>query len=197
MKTVIITGGIGSGKSSVCKYLASKGVPVYDCDARAKELYDQSPIILKSLEKTLGRDLRGADGKLDRKLLASIIFNDDKALEMVDSIVHPAVIEDFNRWKETFADAPFVVMESALAFGNKRILSLGDKVLLVTAPLATRLQRAMDRDNAAESAVMSRINAQDRKYFGIDNKADAEIVNDGKLDELYHKVDLVFARLWN
>jgi dephospho-CoA kinase len=197
MKTVIITGGIGSGKSSVCKYLASKGVPVYDCDARAKELYDQSPIILKSLEKTLGRDLRGADGKLDRKLLASIIFNDDKALEMVDSIVHPAVIEDFNRWKETFADAPFVVMESALAFGNKRILSLGDKVLLVTAPLATRLQRAMDRDNAAESAVMSRINAQDRKYFGRDNKADAEIVNDGKLDELYHKVDLVFARLWN
>jgi dephospho-CoA kinase len=197
MKTVIITGGIGSGKSSVCKYLASKGVPVYDCDARAKELYDQSPIILKSLEKTLGRDLRGADGKLDRKLLASIIFNDDKALEMVDSIVHPAVIEDFNRWKETFADAPFVVMESALAFGNKRILSLGDKVLLVTAPLATRLQRAMDRDNAAESAVMSRISAQDRKYFGRDNKADAEIVNDGKLDELYHKVDLVFARLWN
>src|SRR5574344_144660 len=197
MKTVIITGGIGSGKSSVCKYLASKGVPVYDCDARAKELYDQSPSILQSLEKTLGRDLRGADGKLDRKLLASIIFNDDKALEMVDSIVHPAVIEDFNRWKETFADAPFVVMESALAFGNKRILSLGDKVLLVTAPLATRLQRAMDRDNAAESAVMSRISAQDRKYFGRDNKADAEIVNDGKLDELYHKVDLVFARLWN
>src|SRR5574344_1857802 len=124
MKTVIITGGIGSGKSSVCKYLASKGVPVYDCDARAKELYDQSPIILKSLEKTLGRDLRGADGKLDRKLLASIIFNDDKALEMVDSIVHPAVIEDFNRWKETFADAPFDVTESALVFALKIIVTL-------------------------------------------------------------------------
>ncbi len=198
MKTVIITGGIGSGKSEVCKYLENKGVPVYDCDSKAKELYDKNPSVLDSLEQVLGCELRLADGKLDRKLLASIIFNDDKALDKVDGIVHPAVIKDFSQWRDSFGDVPMVIMESALVFGNRPLMSLGDKVVLVTAPNEIRLKRAMSRDKSSESAVSSRIDVQDRKYFSNGrNLADAEIVNDGTLEELYHKVDIVFARLWN
>jgi dephospho-CoA kinase len=198
MKTVIITGGIGSGKSEVCKYLESKGVPVYDCDSKAKELYDTNTSLLDSLEQVLGCKLRLSDGKLDRKLLASIIFHDDKALAKVDGIVHPAVINDFTHWRDAICNVPLVVMESALVLGSRSLIRLGDKMVLVTAPTELRLKRAMSRDSCSESAVRSRIDVQDRKYFSKGrNLADAEIVNDGTLEELYHKVDNVFARLWN
>jgi len=198
MKTVIITGGIGCGKSEVCKYLGNKGMPVYDCDSKAKELYDKDPSVLDSLEQVLGCKLRLADGKLDRKFMASIIFNDDKALAKVEEIVHPAVIKDFTQWRAALGNIPVVVMESALVLGSSPLMHLGDKVVLVTAPIEIRLKRAMSRDNTSESAVLSRIDVQDRKYFSNGrNIADAEIVNDGTLEELYRKVDSVFARLWN
>ena len=93
MKTVAVTGGIGSGKSTVCRLLSSRGIPVYDCDSSAKGLYDREPSLAVSLEKLFGCSLRNADGSLDRGLLASLIFTSPERLAALESIVHPAVLK--------------------------------------------------------------------------------------------------------
>ena len=90
--SVLLTGGIGSGKSAVASYLESKGIPVYDSDSRTKALYDSDPDLVPSLERALGVSLRKEDGSFDRKALSSVIFSDKKALSKVESIVHPAVL---------------------------------------------------------------------------------------------------------
>ena len=99
MKTLVVTGGIGSGKSLVCSFLAERGLPVYDSDSRTKMLYDSSPELLARIGDAVGTDVTGADGRLDRKRLASVVFSDGERLEALERVVHPAVLDDFYRWK--------------------------------------------------------------------------------------------------
>ena len=188
METFFLTGFIGSGKSAVSALLRERGIPVYDSDARTKALYDESPVLVPALEETLGMPLRTTDGKLDRKTLAAVIFNDDDARERVESLVYPAVLEDFLRWREAHADAPFVVLESAIILSKPIFNGLADRVVLVTAPQEVRLQRVMARDGLSEEEVIRRMDAQQLPLDGIDTV----IQNDGTPEQLRRAVDAVF-----
>ena len=193
MKTLVITGGIGSGKSAVCAILVSRGIPVYDADARTKALYDSDPALLPALEQALGLTLRGADGHLDRKALGAAIFGDADRLASLEAVVHPAVYRDFVSWRDACpASAPFVVMESAIFLQKPLFRPLADKVLLVDAPAPLRLERAVTRGGLSREEVLSRMDAQ-----RIDaEEADAVLVNDGDLAALESCLDAVLETIW-
>jgi len=188
-RIVILTGGIGSGKSVVAAILQEKGIPVYDSDSRTKALYDSVPSLIPSLEEALGAKLRGEDGHLDRKALASIIFADSAAREKLEAIVYPLVRADFREWADANADAPFVVMESAVAVSKPEFESLGAKVVEVKAPLEERLRRVIGRDNTTEDAAMKRVSSQSEPDPA---RVDAVINNTSTLEYLAKEVDRVF-----
>ena len=193
MKTLVITGGIGSGKSLVARYIASKGIPVYDSDSRAKLLYDSHPAVVADIEKALGVDLRGADGRLDRRALASEIFGDSHKLSLVEGIVHPYVFADFLDWRNSyFGLVPFVVLESAIFLQKPLFRPLADKILLVDAPEEVRLSRIVARDALKEEDVLKRMRSQE-----VDKSlADVVIMNDDDVASLLDKVDAALDRIW-
>lgn len=191
MKTpaiVFVTGGIGSGKSAVCRILSSRGVPVYDSDSRTKELY-RGPLLGK-IEEALGENLRLADGSLDRKKLSSIIFNDRAKLQTVESIVHPAVLADFLLWRNGFdaEKVPFVVMESALVLSKPLFSNVADKIVAVDAPEDVRIARAVSRDGVDPDLIRRRVAAQKLPL----EKADVVITNDCTFEELEKRTLEVF-----
>ena len=194
MKTLAVTGGIGSGKSAVCACLAARGIPVYDSDARTKRLYDEDPTLVPAVEKALGMPLRDAEGRLDRQALAKAVFGDAGKLGALEAVVHPKVYEDFVRWRDSQpASVPFVVMESAIFLQKPLFRPLADKVLWVEAPLPLRLERIAARDGLSQESVQARMDAQRNDA----EAADAVLVNDGDLPALEKKVSEVLERLWN
>jgi len=187
MRTVIVTGGIGSGKSAVCALLARRGIPVYDSDSRVKELYASRRSLVPQLEKALGSPLRQADGTLDKARLAAIIFSDESARETLESIVYPVLLKDFLRWRSR-QKAPFVVLESAIILSKPVFDGLADAVVLVTAPEDLRIQRTMERDGLSREAVQRRLSAQSIPM----EKVDVTLPNDGTPEELSAAVEHVF-----
>lgn len=187
MLTVIVTGGIGSGKSAVCALLAQRGIPVYDSDSRVKELYACRRRLVPQLEKALGSPLRQADGTLDKARLAALIFSDAAARETLESIVYPVLLKDFLRWRNR-QKAPFVVLESAIILSKPVFDGLADAVVLVDAPEELRIQRVMQRDNLSREEVLRRILAQDLPR----EKVDAVLLNEGSPEELSAAVERVF-----
>ena len=199
MKTVILTGGMGSGKSAVARYLESRGVPVYDSDSRTKSLYDRDPFLVPALERELGVSLRDAAGRLDRKKLASLIFSDRSAKARVESLVYPAVLADFRRWKRgprpagwTYGPVPFVALESAVILSHPLFDGLGDKVVLVDAPEEIRLSRCLSRDGSTAEEALRRIRSQS---FDL-ARVDAVLDNGGPLDAIPQRADDVFLNLF-
>ena len=187
MKTVIVTGGIGSGKSAVCSLLKKKGVPVYDCDSRVKELYQEDPSLLPSLEEALGVSLRDSKGRLDKAALARRIFSDDAARESVETLVYPALLRDFESWRSA-RKAPFCVLESAVILSKPLFRGIADAVVLVDAAPEIRLRRAMERDGASREAVLERMAAQEMLV-----PEDACIIrNEGSPQDLQMEVERVF-----
>ncbi len=189
MKTLLVTGGIGSGKSIVCKHIDQMGYPVYNCDDRTKALYDEEPSLVDSIENAFGETLRGADDKLDRKKLASIIFSDTQKKKILEEIVHPAVREDFDIWRSG-QESDLVVIESAIAMGNPFFRDAYDASILVVSPLDSRLKRVEMRDNASTEEIKKRMDSQE-----IDeDAADIIIDNSEDLDSLYSKVNQVINK---
>ncbi len=187
MLTVIVTGGIGSGKSAVCALLRKRGIPVYDSDSRVKELYACRRSLVPRLEKALGSPLRQADGTLDKARLSALIFSDETARETLESIVYPILLKDFQRWRSR-QKAPFVVLESAIILSKPVFDGLADAVVLVEAPEELRIQRTMQRDGLSLEAVQRRISAQDIPM----EKVDVTLMNDGTLEDLSATVERVF-----
>ena len=187
MKTVIVTGGIGSGKSAVCALLKKRGVPVYDCDAKAKELYGRRPSLVSRLEKALGAPLRGTDGKLDKARLAALIFSDPRARETVEGMVYPILLQDIRRWQKR-QSAAWGALESAVILSKPVFDGVADGVVLVDAPQELRIARVMQRDGLGREAVIGRIRSQEipRK------KADVLLANDGTPQTLSEAVERVF-----
>lgn len=171
-----ITGGIGSGKSYVSSLLEERGIPIYNADLESKRLTVQDEGIRKELVALLGEDIyQGAT--LNKPLLASYLFaNSDNAVK-VNSIIHPRVKDDFRRWVESQKDVPLVGLESAILY-ESGFDDVVDQVVMVYAPKAVRLQRAMKRDNATEEQVRARMSAQmdDEEKR---SKADFVLMNDG------------------
>jgi dephospho-CoA kinase len=179
MLRIGVTGGIGSGKTTVCRLFEGRGVPVYYADAEAKRLMTDDAELRQRIERRYGEDLY-ADGWLNRRRLASIIFNDKKELTRVNGWVHPAVAKDFERWSLS-QTAPYVLEESAIIF-ECGMEGRFDGVVLVTAPEAVRISRVCLRDGVAPEAVRARLSNQwqeDRKRlladYVIDNDHEEEL----------------------
>ena len=157
MIKVAICGGIGSGKSTVCRMFAERGVALYDSDSRAKALMNESEELRKALVAEFGEECY-ADGVLNRSYLASRVFGSEEQLAKLNSIVHPAVKADFLRWAEE-QEGDFCILESAILFesGFDKVV---DKTVAVLAPLPLRIERAMARDGASREQIEARVKAQ-------------------------------------
>ncbi len=153
-----ITGGIGSGKSFVCRLLAERGVPVYSCDEEAGRLMENHSGIRRALVDLLGEDVYTEEGRLNKPLLAAWLFASSGHAEQVNAIVHPVVKQDFVSWAQR-QSTPVVVVESAILF-EAGMDTLVDRVLLVDAPRDVRLRRTMLRDGATREQVEHRMDCQ-------------------------------------
>lgn len=152
-----ITGGIGSGKSTVAHIFSLLGVPVYNSDIRSKELLNKDPELKSRLIEQFGEEIYTTTG-IDRKRFAALIFNDKKLLETSNSIIHPSVKSDFEDWVAS-QSFPYVIKESAILFETGIYKQL-DKIMLVTAPEKLRIKRVVDRDQTPEKVVLERIKNQ-------------------------------------
>lgn len=195
MYKVGITGGIGSGKSTVCGLLSAYGVAVYDSDARAKALMEQSAALRESLCAAFGEECYNEYG-LNRQYLASKVFGDEQSLMKLNSIVHPAVRADFRSWAGQ-QSGEYVVLESAILF-EAAFETEVDTTLAVLAPVEERVRRAMGRDGADREAILNRIQHQ-MSDEELHARADRCLVNmrmdylESDVEQL-HKIYLYEAR---
>jgi dephospho-CoA kinase len=159
MKIVGITGGIGSGKSVVSKLLEMNGIPVYNTDIAAGKIHMISQTVRDTLSARFGPELYEPYGVLNRSMLASLIFSRPEHRNFVNSVIHPAVEEDFLEWKTEQEGRKLVGIESAILFesGLKRWIDLS---INVSAPQEIRIRRTQKRDKLDREAVLSRIRSQ-------------------------------------
>lgn len=168
-----VTGGIGSGKSSVCKVFNALGIPVFEADEEARKITETDNHVRERLNEIAGTDLYNT-GSLNRKLLASLIFNNRDMLQEVNRLIHPVVFKTFNEWA-LLQDAPYVIMEAAILFesgGDKLV----DKVVVVTAPDKERIERVTSRSGMSTREVSDRIRNQFTQKE-ISSRADYVISN--------------------
>lgn len=158
MKTVGLTGGIGSGKSVVACIFKQMGFPVYIADTEASRLINSHPQIRREIQALFGETIYGADGKLIKTKMAEIIFHNPQALAQVNQIVHPFVIKDFNTWCKQ-QNQEIVFFESAIIF-EAELDHFFDLIICVTASEETRIKRVKKRDHTTTEKVMERIKNQ-------------------------------------
>lgn len=170
-----ITGGIGSGKSYVARMFQEKGVPYYDADTEAKKLMASHPEIRKRLIESFGPEVYSAGGELNRHYLSKQIFDNKEKLEVLNSIVHPIVIQHAEEWAER-QNAPYSLKEAALLFESGSYRNL-DYVILVVAPQELKIQRVQARDEITKKEVLDRMDKQ-MSDEEKEELADFIIVND-------------------
>ena len=153
-----ITGGIGSGKSVVSRMLEIMGVPVYDCDMRAKRMMVENAGVVSALKRMFGEECYNEDGSLNRSYIASCIFTDKENIGRVNALVHPLVKEDFKSWAVE-QNAPIVAVETAILYESGMIEAV-DKVLVVWAGKETAIERTMARSGMSRFQVEDRMNNQ-------------------------------------
>lgn len=156
-KVIGLTGGIGSGKSTIAQLFAQKGIPVYIADKEAKGIMN-SKAIIKQVQLTFGDDVI-INNTIDRAKLASIVFNNTEKLTLLNAIVHPAVQKHFKKWLKKHNEFPFVIKEVAILFETGGDLTC-DKIITVIAQKDSRIKRVMLRDHVTEDAVLARMNNQ-------------------------------------
>jgi len=188
MRRIGLTGGIGSGKTTVAGIFESLHVPVYYSDDRAKELMTVDIDLIEAVKKEFGEDTY-TDGVLNRKALADIVFSDPARLKALNALVHPAVGRDFRAWCEGIeTESEYVLKEAAIIFetGGHRFL---DEVILVSAPEDLRVSRVMARDEVDEAAVRARMARQWSEEDKL-KLADQVILNDGSISLIEQVVEL-------
>lgn len=190
-----LTGGIGSGKSTVADYLRAKGISVIDADKMAKSLTDKDTPIMEKIKQSFG-NVFFEDGSLDRKKLAEIIFSDMDKKIILEDLITKKVVDDIiikidNLRKENKEDITIIDAPLLFEFGLNEIM---DENWLITANMELRINRVMARDSVIPEAVISRIKAQ-MTDFEKAEKADIIIDNDGSLEELHKKIDVLLERL--
>jgi dephospho-CoA kinase len=170
-----ITGNIGSGKSTVARLFEMLDVPVFYADQQAR-LISERVDVLKEIKLTFGDKVIAADGSLNRKAVAEIVFSDPKKLSDLNSIIHPRVKDSFNEWCALHQSFPYLLHESAILF-ESGLDYLCDRIILVTAPEEIRIHRVMQRDLISRQEVIGRMSNQwtETKLLSL---SDFEIVND-------------------
>jgi|TARA_B100000902_G_C26999201_1_gene759014 dephospho-CoA kinase len=157
MRNIGLTGGIGSGKSTVSKMLLSRNIPVYDSDSKAKILMNSSEEIREKIIKYFGNDSY-VNNELNKKYISNIIFNNKSEIKKINSLVHPIVYKDFENWKKNIV-SNYIIFESALIF-ETGFYKKNDFNILVVSDLENRIKRVMIRDGLKENDVLMRIKNQ-------------------------------------
>lgn len=181
VKIIGLTGGIGSGKTTIAHHFHSLGVPIYIADDAAKEVMQEKSII-ESLKYSFGDSIFEGE-QLNRGALASIVFNDSDKLAQLNSIVHPIVRAHFDNWIQNHQSVTYIIYEAAILFESGNYKKC-DKVICVTAPLDVRIQRILGRDDTNLEAIQNRINSQ---------WTDEQRIN--KSDYIIENIDLALAEL--
>ncbi len=158
-KKIGITGGIGSGKTTVCKLFEALGIPVYYADERAKKIMVTDEFVISSLKENFGKKTFTSEGKLDSAYLAKIVFNDSKQLSKLNTIVHPAVFKDIKKWHDELPEVPYAIEESAIMVENGSYRRV-DALIMVTASKELRIQRVVARDGVTRESVRARMDKQ-------------------------------------
>ena len=188
-----LTGGIGSGKSTVAQFFGVLGCAIYNSDERAKEMYYENEV-KRNVISLLGNDMYSADGKINKEFISKKIFEDKSLLEKINSIIHPAVGLDFKKFVAENSSAKIIIKESALLFETGIYKTL-DKNILVTSPLELKLKRLKERINFNEAEVMNRMKNQftDKQKIPL---SDFIIIND-ELSGVIPQVLEVYKKLIN
>ena len=175
MITVGITGGMGSGKTTVAKIFTVLGIPVFFADDASKWLMENDEELKSKLKNKFGSTIY-ADGNLQRKVLAQIIFQDADSLAWINKLIHPLTVSNFNSWLQTHNDSPYVLKEAAILFESGTYKNC-DKIITVTAPVELRISRIQNRDQSQRKEIESRIHNQwtDEQKISL---SDFVIVND-------------------
>lgn len=192
-KIIGLTGGIGSGKSTVAAYISSKGIPVYIADEAAKKIMNRKSVI-SEISSIFSENVLNDTNKLDRNKIASIVFNNPEKLKELNSIVHPKVKTHFLNWLKRHKNHSFIIKEVAILFetgGDKDC----DAIILVTAPEELRIQRTILRDNSNEVSVRERIKNQ--LSDEIKKKSSNFIINNVELKNTLLEVDKIIQTLKN
>ena len=192
MIVVGLTGGIGSGKSTILNYFKEHGYPCFESDEVGKKLLEVE--LKETVLKLFGEEVYNAKGNLDRKALSKKVFSNSKLLETLNDIVHPAVNKTFEKFKKKYKDFPIVVKEAAILIESGSYKSC-DIIVLVKAPPAERIKRIVARDSINESEVIARINNQweDKKK----EKYADYVIENISLKETYEKVKNLIKKLNN
>lgn len=156
-KIIGLTGGIGSGKTTIANYLVSLGYPVYIADDAGRKVMQKQEII-DAIKEKFGLEIF-ENNLLNRAKLAKIVFDNPEQLKKLNAIVHPAVKEDFKNWLTRHLESPLVFYESAILFESGSYTDF-DVIITVIAPLEKRIARVLERDNSNREQVLNRINAQ-------------------------------------
>lgn len=180
-KIVGLTGGIGSGKTTIAKLFVKLGVPVYFADDEAKKLMQNDAITREKLMVSFGENVF-KDSVLNRQFLANLIFNNKTALQKINAIVHPEVKKHFQAWV-AMQDFSYVMQENAILFENNSQDQF-DKIITVTAPNEVKIKRVMERDNTTKEKVLSRMRNQLQDDFKIANS-----------DFVIHNIDLEQSKI--
>lgn len=184
MYKVGITGGIGSGKTTICKVFEVLGIPVFYADTEAKNIMIRDELLIEGIKSTFGKESYFEDGKLNNKHIAGIVFNNEAELEKLNALVHPAVFRAFDNWEEQInPSVPYTLKEAALLFESGSY-KMCDTNILVTAPMDIKINRVMQRDNVTAEQVKARMDKQlsdDEKaklanHFIINDEAHSIIV---------------------
>ena len=194
MKTLGVTGGIGSGKTTVCGIFKELGAWIFSADDEAKRLMLEADVRREIID-AFGTESYDSEGNLNRKYLAETVFHDDDAIRRINGIVHPRVFQSFERMRTKAEDegAPLLVHEAAILYesgGDKHV----DAVAVVDAPEEVRIRRVMEREGSTEAAVRARIENQ-WPAEELRTRADFVIQNDGEESALLAQVERVFEQM--
>lgn len=191
-KIIGLTGGIGSGKTTIAKYMESQGIPVYIADSVAKKVLEQ-PEIKKKIAAHFGEDIF-ENGKINRQKLAKIVFNNPVNLKQLNGIVHPAVRRDFDSWLIQHSQFQWVVKEAAILFESGSYKDC-DVIITVMAPLEERIQRIIERDKTTVENIMDRIKNQWTDEMRSE-KSDY-VVENVNIKVAKHQIDEILKKLNN
>jgi len=189
-KIIGLTGGIGSGKTTIANYFALLGIPVYIADDAGKKVM-QTQEVLEAIKEQFGTAIFD-DNKLNRAKLAEIVFGNPEQLKALNAIVHPAIRQDFKDWLIQYQKAPIIVYESAILFESGRYADF-DYILTITAPLEIRIERVLKRESISRDQVLSRINSQLTDDERV-SKSDF-VVENIDIDLTKHKIDEILKIL--
>lgn len=192
MKVIGLTGGIGTGKTTVAEIFKNKGYGVYNSDQRAKELMTEDTELKHQIIQLLGEESYLPNDELNRKFIAQKIFSNKELLKKQNALVHPAVAKDFLLWKEK-QNKEFCIKEAAILFESGSYKQF-DKVILVSAPLEIRIKRVKERDSASEEEIRKRIENQANQEE-LEKLADFVIENQSSLADLQMQIDKIIPEL--